>query len=408
MTEASQLKTVPVAAITGGLLLGGSSTFLINLARGFQQFNHPLPIVCLSDTNEHEADFVRIMAKLSVMKDKRLIYEDRLAWAYAQIASTRPNAVLACLGAESFEILRLVPPGVMRVGLIQSDHQNPYATAASFAPWIDTIVGVSNEITQKLESMPEFGEKPVHTIPYGIYFDETDERQIRSTEEPLRVIYVGRLIEEQKRVSRLVTLAQKLESTCAPIRLTLAGSGPQEKELRAKLEGSSVARVIGEVSNAQVVELLRQHDVFILLSDYEGLPLALLEAMGYGLVPVVSDLPSGIREAVPEHAGIRIPPGDVDAAASALNALAVDSTRLSHLSKSAQRTAREHYSAKRMAGDYLKLVESSFGSAKEWPVKIRVPAPIGLNPFVFSGISRTARRWLRLILASARERSSRS
>ena len=57
---------------------------------------------------------------------------------------------------------------------------------------------------------------------------------------------------------------------------------------------------------------------FSLLSDYEGLALSLLEAMGAGVVPVVSDLSSGIAQAVPADCGLRVPFGNLDAAAAAL------------------------------------------------------------------------------------------
>jgi glycosyltransferase involved in cell wall biosynthesis len=384
-----------IVAATGGLLLGGSTTFLPNLTYGLREFGEPLSVVCLSDSNEHEADFEQAAAHLFVMKDHRLIYEDRLAWAYAQIARLRPRAVVACLSSESFELLRLVPPGVMRIGLIQSDHDDSYGTAATYAPWVDTMVGVSDEISRKLQSMAEFHGKAVRTIPYGIQFTNAAGRGVRRPDDLLRVIYVGRLIEEQKRVSRIVALADRLESERAPIRLTLVGSGPQEAELRAQLVDSSVVNIFGEVSNDRVAELLREHDVFILMSDYEGLPLALLEAMGHGLVPVVSDLPSGIRQAVPIGAGIRVPIGDIDAAASALKELAAAPHRLGQMSEMAQRYARENFSAKRMAGDYLQLVEQTPRLETAWPKKVQIPPPKGLNPLLFSAIGRSVRRWLR-------------
>ena len=71
---------IPLAAVTGSLLLGGSSTFLLNLTRAWQERGLRLPIIVLSEDNEHARDFAALEAPVKLIS-KRPIYEDRLRTA---------------------------------------------------------------------------------------------------------------------------------------------------------------------------------------------------------------------------------------------------------------------------------------------------------------------------------------
>jgi len=72
-----------------------------------------------------------------------------------------------------------------------------------------------------------------------------------------------------------------------------------------------------------VPEFLLNNDVFVLLSDTEGLPLSLIEAMGHGLVPIASDIPSGVAELIqpPDAMVFLTPIGDVRAVATVVEDL---------------------------------------------------------------------------------------
>jgi glycosyltransferase involved in cell wall biosynthesis len=139
--------------------------------------------------------------------------------------------------------------------------------------------------------------------------------------------------------------------------------------------------------------LLANHDVFVLLSDYEGLPLSLLEAMGQGVVPVVSDLESGIREVVTEACGVRIPVGNIAAAAEAIAALSRDRRRLGAMAEAAAAHARRDFSADGMAEKYLRLVDALAPKPVVWPENVSIPTPFGVRPrWIFSGLPRVLRR----------------
>src|SRR5262249_24358432 len=102
---------------------------------------------------------------------------------------------------------------------------------------------------------------------------------------------------------------------------------------------------------------LEKHDVFLLTSDFEGMPIALLDAMGRGCVPVVTDIPSGIPELV--HDGIngyRVPVGNVAAFADRLAVLQRDSTLRKAMALGAHETVcRGGYRVEDMATNYLAL-----------------------------------------------------
>jgi glycosyltransferase involved in cell wall biosynthesis len=108
-------------------------------------------------------------------------------------------------------------------------------------------------------------------------------------------------------------------------RLLLIGSGP----LGAELEASVTARgLAGKVcflgARDDVLELLPALDVFVLGSRYEGLPIALLEAMAAGVSVVATEV-GGIPEVIEKGAdGVMVPPGRPDALARALRDLLLD------------------------------------------------------------------------------------
>ena len=388
----------PLAATSGSLMLGGSTTFLLNIARVFARRGWRLPIVVLSDKVEHREDFSRTTAEIrSISRDHR-IYEDRLAWGYEQVARFQPRAVLACLSAESFEILRLLPPGVVRLGIIQSDDPGPYQLFPAYASWLDAMIGVSSAICERLRSMAESKHVRIEYIPYGIDFPAQIARTQRPAQEPLRIVYVGRLIELQKRVSRLGELIRLLEQRRCQVRFTIVGGGPDEAAFRASLAGSSSVEFRGTIPNAEVCSLLRGQDIYILLSDFEGLPLSLLEAMAEGVVPVVSDLPGAIREIVTTETGCRVPVGNVGAAAAAIEQLAADRSLLSRYSSAATRLARDSYHAERMVDQFLNLINDLAPKQDKvvWPSRVSVPVPLGLrHPWAYHGLGRGVRRLLK-------------
>ena len=112
----------------------------------------------------------------------------------------------------------------------------------------------------------------IEHIPYGISFGPVVARPPRDTAKPIKIIYIGRIIEEQKRISRVVELCRLLAAQGIKYEFTIAGSGPDLPTARVALQDIKEVRFLGEISNSEVPALLRSHDIFVLLSDYEGLP----------------------------------------------------------------------------------------------------------------------------------------
>jgi glycosyltransferase involved in cell wall biosynthesis len=188
-----------------------------------------------------------------------------------------------------------------------------------------------------------------------------------------------------------------------PFRWTIAGDGPGRAELEAEMKSSETGpRVdfIGTVKYRDVGPLLDAHDMFILISDYEGLPLSLLEAMGRGLVPVVSDLESGIREIVNESNGMLVPVDDIEGYARAIIHLDTHRDELLTKSVAARERVRTEFSVEAMTDRWLRVFMTAPNEAAQWPWTWRINAPFGAsNEIIFTKpfrILRRLRRRLRL------------
>jgi hypothetical protein len=123
--------------------------------------------------------------------------------------------------------------------------------------------------------------------------------------------------------------------------------------------------------------------------------LSLLEAMGHGMVPVVSDLPSGIGEVVDEHTGIRVPPQNVPEYAAAIVRLHQNRDKLRELSRHAREKVHREFSVAAMTDRWLASLPATTSTAEAWPQTFRIRPILGVpHPWRFTEPVRTIRRIL--------------
>jgi len=387
-----------VGLVTGGLVLGGATTFLCNFGGELVRRGLPAQVLSFAKENPLAADFKRLNVPVFWQDDRRVIFEDRMRAVLQELRRFRPTAVVSCLGAISFEVLRYLPAGVFRAGMVQSHDPGVYAGLRPYAAQLDLMVGVSQVIEETLKAMPDFARVPIRCLPYGVPMPEKAAPPSSAPGAPLRILYLGRLVQEQKRVRLFPQIHEQLKSSGIPFHWTIAGEGPEKGYLQSALRSSSPAQTLsfpGTILYADVPRLLAAHDVFLLASDYEGLPLSLLEAMGYGLVPVVSDLASGIGEVVDETSGRRVAPDNTPGYAEAIIWLHAHRDEMSRLSRNAQARVRREFSVGAMTDRWLAALPPPPPAKANWPESWSISAPLGSEGQLrFSLPARILRRWL--------------
>lgn len=236
-----------------------------------------------------------------------------------------------------------LPDHVVVVGVVHSDDPLHYDHVRRLGRYWNVIVTVSRALAQRTaELCPELAERIV-TIPIGVRIPE--QRPVRAAADGvLRLIYHGILKQHQKRVLDLPKIVQRALELGVPVQLSIAGAGPDEAALRtacADLVDRGAIRFLGVTSPDDIAALLERHDVYLLASEFEGMPNALIEAMGRGCVPVVSRMASGIPELIRDgDNGFMVAIGDADAFAERLQVLWTDPARRERMSISAFATVQ--------------------------------------------------------------------
>lgn len=165
----------------------------------------------------------------------------------------------------------------------------------------------------------------------------------RAWDGELRILTVGRL-DPEKNPLLLAEVAARLRAREPRWRLAVAGDGPLRAALAARaaeLGVSDAVDLLGYVPNGPPLwERYRASHAFLHVSWTEGLPQVLFEAQAAGLPIVATDV-GGVRAALGDGgSGLLVPPGDAEAAASALERLRADDTLRGRLVAAGHETAK--------------------------------------------------------------------
>lgn len=249
------------------------------------------------------------------------------------------------------------------VSWVQADDGDYYEQAYRLGRYCNAVVCVSSHIRDTVAALnPAIGERAHVIHNSSVSRDDVLRRRPRAR-SPMRLIYTGRLVQYQKRVLDYVELAQALDRTGVPYELSLIGSFVDREGSQAKFESKAREhladgriRLPGRMSRAQILKELSAHAFFVLLSDFEGLPLALVEAMARGCVPVVAESESGIPELVTDgQDGLLLSGRDYDRWAEQLVALWEDRSRLAEMSRVARDTVRERFTVESIGNQFDEL-----------------------------------------------------
>ncbi|MDQ7841235.1 MAG: glycosyltransferase [bacterium] len=196
-------------------------------------------------------------------------------------------------------------------------------------------------------------------IPNGIapepwLADSAAEEGGRGTGEPCTAVMVGRFKEPKDPV----TLVNAWARVGAAHRLLLVGDGPMRPEVEALVRKQGLeGRVAVLGARDDVPVLLRSSDIFVLSSRWEGMPLAVIEAMMGGLPVVATDV-GGVSEAVVNgETGLLVPPGNADALSVALDRLLTDPALRRRMGEAGRRRALEHFTEERMLAETAAVYE---------------------------------------------------
>jgi glycosyltransferase involved in cell wall biosynthesis/predicted O-methyltransferase YrrM len=262
----------------------------------------------------------------------------------------------------------VVPALTNDIGVVmwaQADDGDYYEQAYRLGRYCNAIICVSSRIREKVASIhPGIGDRTRVIHNTSIRDADILPRAPRSSDR-LRIIYTGRLVQYQKRVLDFVLLADELEALGLDFTLDLVGGAPPAHDEAAALLPQRAARhveagrmrLLGRLARPDVLEELRSSDLFVLLSDFEGLPLSLIEAMAAGCVPVVAEMESGISEVlVPDESGVIVQGRDYGAWARTIRDLWTDKERLADMAERAQQAVRGSFTIERIADQFETLL----------------------------------------------------
>ncbi len=226
---------------------------------------------------------------------------------------------------------------------------------------VHSYVAISAETRTLFESHVR---RPVAYIPNGTGSSFRAGAPRAAPGRPARILSVG-AISHQKHYDLLIEVALMMreERLMEPLPLfRVAGNGPELETLRERVGQTgldSQVQFLGERSD--IAELMMESDLYLNTSRYEGLPVALLEAMGMGLPIVATDVPGNCELVLEGRNGKRAALDDPRALARAITALLTDHALYAHSSACALEQA-DDYTIGKAAERHLALYARATGN----------------------------------------------
>lgn len=224
----------------------------------------------------------------------------------------------------------------------------------------NSIIAVSNSVGDSIHKHYGISKKRIKVLTNGVntnkYVNKSVEKNDKDKIQSHIVIGTVVVISEQKRLDIFLEIAAKIIENKKNVRFVIVGDGPLRESLELTCKSKGIdSHVHFAGFQANVKPYLEDMDIFLMTSDYEGLPVSLLEAMSMSIVPVSTNV-GGISEVVKDGVnGFLVKKGDKDQLLNKILYLIDNKTELVRLKNEARKTIVERYSIEKMCKDLEKI-----------------------------------------------------
>ena len=273
--------------------------------------------------------------------------------------------------------------GLAWVATLHSDDPDYWAIMGAVSPAnnMGTVVAVSEHIARLASGYCKLSV-PL-SIPYGV---STSGASATWSDETFTVVFCGRVVERQKRISLVIRAMLAACQRDSRIRCKIIGDGEDRATSESAVREAGLEdriSFIGRLPPERIDRELAKAQSLLLLSDFEGLPVCVLEAMARGVVPIARDIPSGIPEIISNlETGILVT-DDPEDAAEAICRLASSESLWRTCSEGAYKLFLEKFREEdcfRRWAELIsrRLVTNDVATDGRYPIRFTLPPPLSL------------------------------
>lgn len=354
-----------ISFFCGSLSGGGAERVVCNLCNYLAEKQHQVTVITISN---QPATYPLVNSVKRISLDENCKYDNhflnnikRLIRLKKLLKKSDKDIYIVFLPETTFVLLHFRK--IIKVPVIASERCDPYTFFKSSK--INTLL-----MKRLFPRADAFVFQTVEAQEYykGIITDESivipnainDEfvREPYVGEREKTIIAAGRLT-KQKNFPLLLKAFSKISKKHSKYKLIIYGQGPMSSDLDtlSVIMGISDKVVFpGYVNN--LIDCISNASLFVLSSDYEGMPNALMEAMALGLPCISTDCPSGGPRYLIEDGqnGLLVPVNDVDALAQAMDKVLSDTELANKLGTNAHKIC-ERLAADKIYGQWEAFIE---------------------------------------------------
>ncbi len=369
------------------MVTGGADRVNLDLIEGLTGKGHDIT-VCATLLADHcwEHEFSRFTPDIFILPNilNPLDYPRFLAYL---IQSRQIDTVVitgSTIGYQLLPYLRAVSTGVAFVDLCRVEEPHWLNGGhPRFGVGYQDVIDLNIVTTQHLADwMQERGAdgKRIRTMYTGVSSSVQATQLAKMRRQMLAelnipdnvpvIVFAARIC-EQKRPTMLVEILKKARDHGLVFRALIIGDGEQRAQLEALLSQyhlTTHVQMLGSVSHQRWLDILVVSDILLMPSQYEGISIALLEAMAAGVVPVVAEV-GGQNEIVSSDAGVLIPHGanEIDDYFDAICRLLSNTAELQKMSKQCKSIAASKLSWEGMIDNFLAFLDEAHQLRVEYP-----------------------------------------
>jgi glycosyltransferase involved in cell wall biosynthesis len=359
--------------ITRGDDIGGAQIHVRDLAAAMRERGHPTTIICGLPgifTDELRQGGLPFRSLPSLVRAIHPV-KDWLALRELRAAVREVQPDLISLHSSKTRLLGCMTARMAGIPALSTVHGWPFAdgvpeTRRQFYAFYErqaarlatAVVTVSHE-DKALAERYRIRPKGAITVVHNGMPDDAPRRDHGRASGPVRLLMIGRHAPQKDYPTLFAALAQLREKLWA---IDLVGVGPDEDEHKNVIQELGLTERVNFLGyRKDVPDLMAAADLYILASNWEGLPRTIIEAMRAELPTVASDVGGNREMIVDDQTGYLAPRGDADALARRLAALIDDPRKRRDLGANARRLFERSFTFEAMFEKTLAIYRDTLG-----------------------------------------------